>query len=92
MTCLDAIEAPSVQEAKNQATNYFLLSGHEDAPQAVSYGGTTFYPGTVATVRAEVVAALDRAAFDVNARWLASIEETREWEARLQEDTDGTES
>lgn len=89
VTCLDAIEAPTPEEAKNQAVNYFILSGHEEKPQAVSYGGTAFYPGTIATVRAEVVAALDRAAFEVNKRWLTSLEDTREWERRLQEEADG---
>jgi len=74
------IGSSTAVEAKNTASNYFTQADDN----AVCFGDTTFYPGTVAAVKAEVICVI--AIHDPhNATWKDRLKATEEWEKKLAE-------
>ena len=68
----DIIEAETDVEARSRAINYYTSS---ETDIAVDFGGVLMFPGTVASIKVEVLAALDLHNI-YNARWRKLLEQT----------------
>ena len=69
IVAVDAFRAEDADTALNYARNLFIRSGGE----AVVYGKTAFFSGTISSVDSEVIGVLDEK-HGGNSHWLASMD------------------